>query len=107
MFSARGPNLLPIDDVMIALAHGRRAQSQRIGTRCRLGHAEGLQSILTGRNAGQPTLLLGVAPVPQQGAHRVHLGVTGGAIAAGGMDFLHDDGGFVQREAAGRRRFQG
>jgi len=45
MFGAGGPDLLPVDDVMIvAFALGRGAQRQRIGAGGRLGNAEGLQA---------------------------------------------------------------
>ena len=36
----------------------------------------------------------------QQRAHVVHLAVAGAGVAAGAIDFLHDDGGFGEAESA-------
>ena len=100
MLGARGPDLLPVDDIMIAVADGRGAQAERIGARGRLGHAEGLQAQLAARDRRQVALLLRGAAVAQQRPHRVHLRMTGGAVAARGLDFLHDGGGRRHRKPA-------
>ena len=100
MLGARGPHLLAVDDVVIALAPGRGGKAQHVGARGRLGHPEGLQPQLAARDQGQPARLLGVAAVPQQRAHRVHLGMAGGAVAAAGVDLLQDGGSLDQRETA-------
>ena len=52
------------------------------------------------RDQGQIARLLGVAAVAQQRAHRVHLRMAGGAVAAAGVDFLQDGGGLDHREPA-------
>src|SRR3954453_13623345 len=85
---------------MVALAHRRRAQARHIGARGRLADTEGLQSQFTLGDRGQPKLLLRLAAVTQQRAHGVHLCVTGGAIAAGSVDLLHDRRSRRQRQAA-------
>ena len=92
ILGARGPDLLAVDDVVVAFAHRGRAQVEGVRARCRLGDAEGLQPQLAGRDLRQPARLLRRAAVPQHRAHRVHLGVTGRAIATRRLDLLHDGG---------------
>ena len=92
MLGARGPDLLAVDDVVVAFAHRGGAQIERVGARGRLGDAEGLQPQLARRDLRQPARLLRRAAVPQQRAHGVHLGVTGRAVAARRLDLLHDRG---------------
>src|SRR4029079_16704456 len=53
----RDPDLLSVDDVLVAVAHRGRAQVGEVGTGLRL--AEALAPVLVGRqDAGQPPLLL-------------------------------------------------
>ena len=93
MLGAAGPHLLAVHDVgAVVLLHRRRAQRQRVGAAGRLGDAERLQAQLAAGDLGQVALLLLLAAVPQQRAHDVHLGVAGGAIAAGALDFLEHRG---------------
>ena len=66
----------------------------------RLGDAERLQAQFARGNAGQIFLLLLGAAVPQHRAHGVHLRMAGGAVAARGVDFLHDRRGRRHREPA-------
>ncbi len=101
MLGARGPEFLAVDDVVIvAFAPRRGAQGQRVGARGRLGDAEGLQAQFAARDLRQIALLLLGAAVPQDRAHRVHLRVAGGAVAAGGVHFLQDCGGRADAEPA-------
>ena len=93
MLGARGPDLLAVDDVMVAVADRGGAQAERVGARGRLGDTECLQAQFAARNAGQIAFLLRGAAMPKKRAHRVHLRMTGRAVAAGGLDFLHDGGG--------------
>ena len=93
MLGARGPDLLAVDHIMIAVADGGGAQAERIGARRRLGHTECLQAQFAERNARQIAFLLRGAAMAKKRAHRVHLRMTGRAVAAGGLDFLHDGGG--------------
>ena len=89
MLGAAGPHLLAVHDVgAVVLLHRRGAQRQRVGAAGRLGDAERLQAQLAAGDLGQVAFLLLLAAVPQQRAHDVHLGVAGGAIAAGALDFL-------------------
>ena len=67
--------------------------------RGRLGDAERLQTQLAARDQRQIALFLHVAAVPQDRAHRVHLRVTGGAVAAGGVYLLQNCRGGAEIEA--------
>ena len=96
----RGPDFLAVDDVAVAVARRRGAQTKRIGAGGRLGDAERLQAEFAAGNAGKIALLLLGAAVPQHRPHRIHLGVTAGAVAARSLDFLHDRGGRRHGEAA-------
>src|SRR3546814_668251 len=96
---ARGPDLLAVHDIVVAVAHRRSVQRQRVGAAGRLGHAEGLQAQLAGGDLRQVLALLLVRAVPQDGAHRVHLRVAGGTVAAGGVDLLQDGAAGRDRQA--------
>ena len=100
MLGARRPDLLAVDDVVIAVAHRRGAQAERVGAGGRLGDAEGLQAQFAARDAGQVARLLFGAAVTQQRAHRVHLRVAGGAVAAGRLDLFHDGDGRAHGQPA-------
>ena len=101
MFRARGPDFLAVDDVVVvAFAPRRGAQRQRVGAGGRLGHAEGLQAQFAAGDLRQILLLLLGIAVPQDRSHGVHLRVAGGAVAAGGVDFLQDGGGGADAKPA-------
>ena len=85
---------------MIAVAHRRGAQAERVGARGRLGDAERLQPQFAARDPRQITRLLRRTAVPQHGAHRVHLRMAGCAVAARGLDLFHDGGGRRHGQAA-------
>ena len=85
---------------MIAGARRRGAETQRIGAGSRLGHSECLQAKLAAGDAGQIARLLLRAAVAQQRAHRVHLRVAGGAVAARRLDLFHDRRGGIHGQAA-------
>ena len=98
MLGARGPDLLPVDDVMVvALAPRRGAQRKRVGARRRLGDAEGLQAQFAAGDLRQIALFLRGAAVPQDRAHGVHLRVAGGAVAAGGVHLFQDRAAALSR----------
>ena len=61
---------------------------------------KGLQAKFAAGDTGQVLLLLCRAAVPQDGAHRVHLGVAGCGIAAALVDLLHDRGAGAEAEPA-------
>lgn len=91
MLGARDPDLLAVDDIVVTIAPRRRPERQRVCAARRLGDAEGLQAQGAVGDAGKVfRLLFGVA-VPQDRSHRVHLGVTGGGVAAVAMDLLEDN----------------
>ena len=99
IFRTRGPDLLAVDHVVVAVAARHRLDRRGVGAARRLGHPERLQAQRPGGDLGQVfALLLGIA-VPQQRPHDVHLGVAGGAVAAGALDFLQDRGGRRDRQA--------
>ena len=101
MLGARGPDLLSVDDVVIvALAPRGRAQGKRVGARCRLGDAEGLQAKFAAGDQRQIALFLRVAAVTQDCAHGVHLRMAGGAVAAGSMYLLQNCGSGADAESA-------
>ena len=58
IFGARGPDLLAVDDVAVAVADGGGAEAERVGARGRFGDAERLQPQFTPRDAGQVALFL-------------------------------------------------
>ena len=90
MFGAAGPDLLAVDDVVVAVALGEGPQRGRVGAAGRLGDAERLQPQFAAGDPGQILCLLRVVAVPQHGAHRVHLGVAAAAIAARALDLFED-----------------
>src|SRR5690349_19131018 len=92
MLGARGPDFLAVNDVVVAVAQSRCAQAERVGAGRRLGDAERLEAKLAARDRRQVALFLFGTAVAKERAHRVHLGVTGGAVAAAGLDLLHDRG---------------
>ncbi len=100
MFRARGPDLLAVDDVVVAFLARAGAQTERVGARGRFRHTKSLQAQFAAGDLGQVVLLLRVAAVAQDGAHDVHLRMTGGAVAAGGMNLFHDGSGGADREPA-------
>jgi hypothetical protein len=65
MAGARGPHLLAIDDVLIALPHRPGLELCRVGAGGRLGHPESLQPQFTRRDLRQIALFLLLAAVPQ------------------------------------------
>jgi hypothetical protein len=106
MLGARGPDLLPVDDVMVvALAPRRGAQRQRVGARRRLGDAESLQAQLAAGDFRQIGLLLRGAAMPQDGAHGVHLRVAGGAVATRGMHLFQDRASGADAQPAAAKLF--
>ncbi len=75
---------------MIAVALRHRLDRGGVGAARRLGHPEGLQAQRTGGDLRQVFVFLRGVAVAEQRAHDVHLGVAGGAVAAGALDFLQD-----------------
>src|SRR5687768_15651803 len=99
MLCPRDPNLLPADDVLVALAHRHRLQLGGVRTGRRLAHAERLKPKLAAGNLRQVLALLRLRPVPKHGAHRVHLRVARACIGAAAVDLLHDDRRFRHAKA--------
>ena len=94
-----GENFTAVDDVVVTVSFGRGANMRRIGAGVRLGDAKSLESKLPARNPGQVALFLFSAAVPEQGAHDVHLGMTGGGIAARAVDLFQNHAGFGHRQS--------
>ena len=84
MFDPGRPDLLAIDDVVVAMSHRGRPQAQGICSGGRFGDPEGLETHLPAGNSGQPARLLLGTTVTQQGSHDIHLGVASRAVAAAG-----------------------
>ena len=99
MLHPRDPDLLAVDDVAVAAAHGGGLDLGGVGAGGGLGHAHRLQAQLAGGDARQVFALLSLGAVPQQGAHVVHLAVAGAGIAAAAVDLFHDDRGLGQAQA--------
>ena len=97
---AAGPHLLAVDDVaVVALLVGAGLELGGVGAGGGLGDAERLQSQLARGDARQVLLLLGGVAVPQHRAHRVHLRMAGGRVAARLVDGLEDSAAGRQRQA--------
>ena len=87
---ARGPDLLPADQIAAVVTRGRRLQARRVGAGPGLRDAERLQPQLARSDLRQVLLLLLVGAVPEDRAHRVHLRVAGARVAAARVDLLED-----------------
>ena len=105
----RDPHLLPVHDVAVAPAHRHRLHLRGVGPGRRLGHPERLQPQLAARDLREIAAALLLGPVPEQGAHDVHLGVAGGGVAARPVDLLEDDRrlGDAETRPAQLLRYQG
>jgi hypothetical protein len=90
MLGARRPDFLAPHDVVVAVAAGGGAQRRRVGAGGRLGDAERLQPQPARGDLREVAALLFVGAVPQHRAHRVHLGMAGGAVAPGALHLLED-----------------
>ena len=98
MLRARSEYLLAFELVAALGLDGAGLELRRVGAGRGLGHAEGLQPQLAGRDLRQVFPLLRFAPVPEHRAHRVHLRVARGGVASGGAHFFQDHGGGAQRQ---------
>ena len=93
-------DLLAVDDITVALAHRRGFEAGGLRAGVGLGDAEGLEPQIAASDAGEVAALLLLAAMAQQHAHGVHLGVSGGGVAARAIDLFEDDGAFGHAEAA-------
>ena len=100
VFGTRGPDLLAIDDEVIVLTHGRRAQRQRVAAARGLRHAERLEADLAGGDLGQPAAFLLFRPVAQECTHHVDLRVAGRAVTAARVDLLEHRSGRAKPKPA-------
>ncbi len=94
-----GEYFLAVETIAIAVAGRERGDPRRVAAGLRLGDGHRLQPQATGGDIGQVPALLGGGPVAQQRPHGVHLGVTGGGVAAGGVDLLQHEAGVDQAQA--------
>jgi len=95
----RGPALLAVDHVDIAVPDRFRADLRRVAAGRRFRDAECLQAQFSARDRRQPLSFLGRAAVAQQCSHDVHLGVGRTRISASMVDFLGDDRRVRKRQA--------
>ncbi|MNY57791.1 hypothetical protein D3C86_1940520 [compost metagenome] len=94
MLDARDPHFLPVDHVLVALAHGAGLDLGGVGARGRLGDAHRLQAQFSAGQFGQVVAFLRFAAISQQGEHVVHLPVHRAGIAAATVHFFQDHRGF-------------
>ena len=103
LVGARGPQLLAVDDVVVAVAHRARLELGGVGAGGRLGHAERLKADFAGRDLRQ----VAAASAPRCRAAAACPSCTSGRdrrrAAAGGVDFLEDHAAGAQRQARRRR----
>ena len=99
VLDARDPYFLPVDDVLVALAHGSGLDLGGVGAGGRLGDAHGLQAQLAAGQLRQVVALLLLAAVSEQGEHVVHLPMDGPGVAAATVDLLEDHRGLSQAQA--------
>mmetsp|Transcript_5031 Transcript_5031/g.18550 ORF Transcript_5031/g.18550 Transcript_5031/m.18550 type:complete len:563 (+) Transcript_5031:3103-4791(+) len=91
---ATGDELLDaVEHVVVAVAHGRRAQAAGLGAHMRLGQAERAEHVAARQGFEEALLLVVVAEGHQDGANRavVDADHRAGAAVAGG-DLFEDDG---------------
>ena len=88
MFGPAGPNLLPVDDVMITALFGKGGDRCRVRAAARFGNAKGLQAQSTTGNLRQVLRLLRLGPVPQQAAHDIHLRMASGPVGPRALDLF-------------------
>ena len=93
VFGAAGPDLLAVDDIGIAVPARECPQRGGVGAAGRFGHPECLQPQFAGGDFRQVCGFLLVGAVAENGPHDVHLGVTGRAVAALGLDCFQDGRG--------------
>ena len=96
MLGTADPDLLSVDDVIVALAPREGGDTGRIGARSRLGHAESLQPQFAAGDLRQVMALLFLRAMLQERAHRIHLRVAGAAIRARAVDLLQNGTGGLQ-----------
>ena len=106
MLRTAGPDFLTIDDVFVALLLREGPQAGGIRAAGRFRHAKGLQAQFAVGDFRQILLLLFRAAMLQDGAHDVHLRVTGSRIAARGVDFFQNRGGSRKRQARAAKFFR-
>ena len=104
MLGARGPDLLAVDDV--AALPSRTAVVRRLSVS--VPEVGSVTPNACSRNSplampGRYCSFCSALPCRSTRAHGVHLGVAGGAVAAGGVDFLQDRGRRRHRRARCRR----
>ena len=58
--------LLAVDDVVVAVEHGRGPQGRQVGAGAGLGQGEGREPLAAGQPRQEPLLLLGRAEGPQR-----------------------------------------
>ena len=100
MLGPRGPDLLAVDDVAVAVPAGRGPDTGGIAAAGRFRHPEGLQPDVAAGDGRQVLLLLFGRTVAKDGAHDVHLRMTRRGVAARKMHFLENGRGGPEPQAA-------
>src|ERR1700731_289869 len=90
MLSPARPDLLSVHDVAVSLAASSRSERGGVGSTRWLRDAKSLKTKVARRDLRQIFALLSFRAVPQDCAHRVHLGVARRAVAALPLHFFQD-----------------
>ncbi|MNV35464.1 hypothetical protein D3C71_1269120 [compost metagenome] len=99
MLNSRDPDLLSIDDVLVAAFDRCGLDLCGVGAGSRLGHGHRLQAQFAAGQFRQVIAFLRLISVTQQGEHVVHLPVNGAGVTAAAIHFFQDYRGFGQSEA--------
>src|SRR5262249_30868023 len=97
---ARGPDLLAVDEEMIALVHALRAQACEIGSSARLGVALAPPDLASHDARDVPFLLLFIAVFEERGPEHHHAHAADRTEGAEAVHLLLKDARLLLREAA-------
>ena len=91
MLEPRREDFLAVDDEAITLLAGEGRDPRCVAPRFRFRDRHRLESQASRRDLRQVAPFLGLAAMSQKRAHRVHLGMAGRPVPAGGIDLLEDE----------------
>src|SRR5256885_14318842 len=99
MLDPRGEDLLTVDDVAISFLLREGRDPRRVAPGLRFRNRHRLEPQAAGCDFRQGTPFLGVAPVSERRAHRVHLGMASPPLSARCGYLLPDDSGLDHSDA--------